>query len=114
METKPKTHRLMDYLRIYPNQTNKEIAEGLGPDFDSNNVRDYVSTLKARDWLKVTGTGANRHIDVVYEDPVTMQEFKKDIYTQMLPPLLHSFEQTTNAQDQVLVAKTIFKILENL
>lgn len=105
---------LLDYLRTHPNESNQEIASGLGEGFDRDFVKGNISIMKTRKWIKVNGQGAGRTIEVTYEDPVNMQEYKKSIYTQMLPTLLFSFEQTTNIQDQVLAAKTIFKILDNL
>ena len=107
---KTKMQVLLDYLRTHPNESNQEIADGLGKGFDRDFVKGNISIMKTRKWIKVNGQGASRIIEVTYEDPVNMQEYK----TQMLPTLLHSFEQTTNIQDQVLAAKTIFKILDNL
>ena len=111
---KTKMQVLLDYLRTHPTGTNQEIADGLGEGYDREFVKGNISIMKTRKWIKVTGQGANRTIEVTYEDPANMQEYKKGIYTQMLPTLLYSFEQTTNIQDQVLAAKTIFKILDNL
>lgn len=107
-----KLSMLLDYLRKNGNQNNDEIATGLG--FDKEFVRHNISLLKARKWIVVSGRSPNRVIEVIYEEPENLQDYKRNVYTEMLPILLLDFSEVTSVQDRSLVAKLIFKVMDNL
>ncbi|MGM0238482.1 hypothetical protein [Enterococcus sp. AZ103] len=107
-----KTDKIIDYLRNHPVDTNIEIADALK--FDKELVRKQISLFKARGWIQVTYENKVRTIIVKKEDPKSMVEYKKEIFTEMLPTLLSDFEETTSIQERNMVAKMIFRVLENL
>lgn len=106
------TDRILNYLQDHPTATNGEIGTAL--DIDDSYVRRQISLFKNRGWLEVEGAGKDRHIRVTRKEPENMTEFKREIYTEMLPTLMWDFEQATNIQDRNMVAKMIFRVLENL
>lgn len=107
-----KTEKVLNYLQDHPTASNGEIATAL--EIDDGYVRRQISLFKNRGWIEVEGAGTGRRVTVTRKEPESMTEFKREIYTEMLPTLMWDFEQATNIQDRNMVAKMIFRVLENL
>ncbi|MGX7091212.1 MarR family winged helix-turn-helix transcriptional regulator [Hutsoniella sourekii] len=112
--SKPRTQQIMDFLRENPTASNKEIAKAIGWDVD--NTTNTISTLNVRGWINSKRKDGERQIEVVWEpkERQTVKEFKQDVYYDMLPKAIETYEEATSVDELNVAAKIIFRILENI
>lgn len=110
----PITQKTMNFLKEHPHATNDEIAEAIG--VSNKRAADMLSLLNTRGWVDSSYNDGLRTVIVKWKpkETETVKELRQNIYYEMLPKALETYEEATNVQDLNVAAKIIFRILENL
>lgn len=109
METKREI--ILDHLRKFPNATNEEIAEAA--DTSLGYVKQAIHYFKKRRHIEVTSKEGKRFI-VVLKDTEEVKDFKKEVYEEMLPPLLDKMNSGISTKELTEISRVVIAILNKM
>lgn len=107
------TKQLLEHLSLNPTASRAELSNMMN--LSERRIDKMIHYFKSKGWIRISDVDGQRVIEVLKStDSKNMTEFKQSIYVEMLPVLLEDFEQATNIDERNVIAKLIFKVLNNI